>query len=332
MPCSFAQQVPVLWVTGQDTAATAAAAVARLMAVGHQPSALSAAEVEARFPAIKVHPAATIGRDAPAYLCEEDTGYFDPSGALRDLARACAATGRIDLRLRTAAAAVDCDAAGRAVGVRLANGESITAGAIVNTGGPWCLALNTSAGLSLPWNIAPVRIQVLHKTVPGLGTPTGGAFAALPAVCDIEHGVYFRPQLASGQILVSTVRPEEEREVVANADDFNRAADPEMRQRYLSVLHERMPSLEPRGPVSHYSALYTANMDDGHPIIGATPVPGYYIANGFSGHGFKIAPVSGALLAQAITGLTTSEYDTSSDHAFLSPMRQPLGENKGVLG
>jgi glycine/D-amino acid oxidase-like deaminating enzyme len=265
-------------------------------------------------------------------LCEEDTGYFDPNGALRDLARACHASGTINLHMRTAVSAIETDNTGRASGIKLADGSRVSCGAVVNAAGPWCNALNKTAGLDLPWQLAPVRIQVLHKDVPGLGTPQGGAFERVPAVCDLEHGVYFRPQLASQQILISTVRPEEERETVANPDEFNRAADPEMRQRYLGALHERLPTLEPRGRVSHYSALYTSNMDDGHPIIGATPVPGLFVANGFSGHGFKISPMAGALLARAITGLTTPDFDSSSDLDFLSPMRKSFGVNKGVLG
>ena len=104
-----------------------------------------------------------------------------------------------------------------------------------------------------------------------------------------------------------------------------------MRQRYLNALHDRLPLLEPRGSVSHYAALYTANMVDGHPIVGATPVPNLFVANGFSGHGFKISPVVGAMLARQITGLSTPDFDASGGDDFLSPMRAPLGENRGVV-
>lgn len=308
------------------------ASVKRLHAVGHKPSILSGDEVHQRFPAIAVQAPSGLADSDKIYLCEEDTGYFDPSGALRDL-ELVVRKSDMDVHFRSATQAIMTDSSGAATGVQLADGTKIAAGAVINTAGPWCQALNATAGLKLPWKIAPVRIQVIHKAVAGIGTPAGGIFANVPVVCDVQHGVYFRPQLASSQILVSTVRHEEEQEVVEDADNFNRAVDPEMRQQYLNAIHERMPQLPPRGKVSQYSALYTANFDDGYPLVGATPVKNFYIGNGFSGHGFKIAPAVGSLLARAVTGLgPVDAFDTNMGPEFLSPTRAPIGPNRGVLG
>ncbi len=42
------------------------------------------------------------------------------------------------------------------------------------------------------------------------------------------------------------------------------------------------------------------------PILDESPVRGFYIAAGFSGHGFKLAPAVGELMAELITeGRTT---------------------------
>jgi sarcosine oxidase subunit beta len=52
---------------------------------------------------------------------------------------------------------------------------------------------------------------------------------------------------------------------------------------------------------------------DRHPIIGEAPgVAGFYLANGFSGHGFQHAPVAGKLLAELIVGGAATTVDIAS--------------------
>ena len=53
-------------------------------------------------------------------------------------------------------------------------------------------------------------------------------------------------------------------------------------------------------------------------------VDGLWACNGFSGHGFKLAPAVGSLVSQQITGLRTSEWETSVPHDFMGPYRAPL--------
>jgi glycine/D-amino acid oxidase-like deaminating enzyme len=44
---------------------------------------------------------------------------------------------------------------------------------------------------------------------------------------------------------------------------------------------------------------------DAVPVISPVPaVPGFFIASGFSGHGFGIAPGAGHLMADLVTGAT----------------------------
>lgn len=42
------------------------------------------------------------------------------------------------------------------------------------------------------------------------------------------------------------------------------------------------------------------NQDDVHPVVGPSEVEGLYLAYGESGHGFKLAPAIGSLLAQQV--------------------------------
>jgi glycine/D-amino acid oxidase-like deaminating enzyme len=76
-----------------------------------------------------------------------------------------------------------------------------------------------------------------------------------------------------------------------------------------------------------WTGLYEVNTLDGNGIIGAWPgIPGHYLANGFSGHGFQHCHAVGRHLAELILG-----REPSLDLSRLSPQRildrQPLPEN-----
>ena len=72
-------------------------------------------------------------------------------------------------------------------------------------------------------------------------------------------------------------------------------------------------------------------MDYVHPILGQTQIEGFWVANGFSGHGFKLAPAIGSLVAQALTGESAS-HDCPVPLSFLSVDRDPIVlDSKSVL-
>jgi len=55
------------------------------------------------------------------------------------------------------------------------------------------------------------------------------------------------------------------------------------------------------GAIMGYSSMYTVNQDDLHPVVGETSIKGLWACNGFSGHGFKLAPAIGSMVAQQVT-------------------------------
>ena len=59
------------------------------------------------------------------------------------------------------------------------------------------------------------------------------------------------------------------------------------------------------------------------PIVGPTNVDGFWVANGFSGHGFKLAPAVGSMVAQAVSG-TRTDFDTDVPMAFFAVDREPI--------
>ena len=150
------------------------------------------------------------------------------------------------------------------------------------------------------------------------------AFVFSAAVtADISSGIYFRTQNRGQQLVVGSVLEEDEREAVADPDDFPREIDTDFEVAKLHLLHHRLPAMPYRGKVRGYCGLYTVNRNDVHPILGETAIPGFWVANGFSGHGFKLAPAIGSMMAQAITGERT-DFDTRIPVTTYGIGRQPI--------
>jgi sarcosine oxidase subunit beta len=68
---------------------------------------------------------------------------------------------------------------------------------------------------------------------------------------------------------------------------------------------ERFPPFADAGLASSWTGVYDVT-PDWNPVLGSLPeVPGLIVAYGFSGHGFKLAPAVGRVLAQEALGLPT---------------------------
>ena len=78
---------------------------------------------------------------------------------------------------------------------------------------------------------------------------------------------------------------------------------------YVAELGEqvahRFPSFAQAGLASSWTGVYDVT-PDWNPVLGAIPeVPGLIVGFGFSGHGFKLSPAVGRVLAQQALGLPT---------------------------
>jgi glycine/D-amino acid oxidase-like deaminating enzyme len=241
---------------------------------------------------------------------------MDPVDALQDLIAAARARG-VDIRFSTAADDIIVES-GAVTGVRLSDGGVISCGAVVMAAGPWCIPFLDRHGLGGRWPLEPTRIQIAHIDRPA------ELRGELPVCVDMVGGIYFRPQNRGQQIILGSVLEEDEKERVEAPDDFARYADDEFVRPKLHALQHRLRLPDIRGPVRGYSGLYTINRADMHPIVGPTPIAGLHVANGCSGHGFKLAPAIGALLARHVTGVAAADFDTIMDPAFLAYDREPI--------
>ncbi len=316
------QDVGVLWL-GDGRPEWPARDASRLAALGVRTAVLDDAELSARFPAINPCPGAPDVLAADPHRCggggphllELDAGFIDPLDVLADLIDSAREQG-VELRFGAKVVGVELQG-GRVAGARLADGSAVACETLISASGPWCLRLFERIGLDCPWRLEPVRIQVAHLDRPA------GVEGALPVVCDVAGGIYFRPQNRGQQIIVGSVREEDERETVADPDAYADYVDDEFVRTMVFALEHRLRGLAPVRRPRGYSGLYTMNRTDVHPIVGPTPVAGLIVANGFSGHGFKLAPAIGALVARRLAGAAAS-FDTAVDGGFLAFDRQPI--------
>jgi glycine/D-amino acid oxidase-like deaminating enzyme len=105
-------------------------------------------------------------------------------------------------------------------------------------------------------------------------------------------------------------------------------------KRFLEILWPELakfvPAFDTLRLVRGWAGLYAVNSLDGNAILGEWPeLKGFYLANGFSGHGLQQAPAVGRYLSELITGRSLS-----LDLSPFSPQRvlenKPLSETRLV--
>ena len=332
-PLAAYQEIGALWFATEDKSWVETDA-RRLTDLDIAARIIEDDEVKARFPALNTCiQAVDLETGVPhdcsgggTHLLEESAGYMDPQNALQDLVDSLRARNT-EVRFNSRVSHVRV-AGQRTTGVVMADGTELSAGLVLNASGPWCNPILDSVELGGQWPLKPTRIQMVHLNRPE------SVVGPLPVCVDIASGVYFRPQNRGQQIIVGSTREEDEQEFIDHPDDLNPLPDDEFVSARLHALQHRIPALATllrRGGISGYCGLYTVNHADIHPVLGHTPVEGFMVANGFSGHGFKLGPGIGAMLAREITGdALAGDPPVSID--FLSWYRKPLAlDQRNVL-
>ncbi len=153
---------------------------------------------------------------------------------------------------------------------------------IVNAAGPWAGLIGRMAGVDIP--IIPVRRQIMTTT------PIAEVPPDFPFVLDFAQSLYFHRE---GEGILTGMSNQAEK------PGFDQSIDDEFEMVNLEAAIARMPCLEKAGLLSHWAGLYEVT-PDAHPIYGKTPVSGFYVISGFSGHGFMHGPISGKLLSECV--------------------------------
>ena len=173
------------------------------------------------------------------------------------------------------------------------NKGRIACDAVVNAAGPWAGLIGEMAGLQIP--ITPVRREWITTT------PLPALPADFPFVIDFARSLYFHRE--GEGVLTGMSNPNER-------PGFDQAIDPEWELTAMEAAIERLPMLEGAGRQSGGAGLYEVT-PDAHPIFGPTPVEGFWVVAGFSGHGFMHGPIAGKLMAEFLTEGRARSVDVS---------------------
>jgi sarcosine oxidase subunit beta len=173
-------------------------------------------------------------------------------------------------------------------GVQTDRGD-ISAAVVVNAAGPWASRIAQWAGVDLPLNVTREE-EIIFETAAAGGPPR---------LCfsDMALAIYYRPHGAT-QMLVGRGYPKTYESVDPN--DYREQVDVNFIEELTSRLNRRWTSLGNALLVNSYTGLYDVT-PDWHPVLGKVDgVDGFHLCAGFSGHGFKIGPAVGELMAEEI--------------------------------
>jgi glycine/D-amino acid oxidase-like deaminating enzyme len=233
-----------------------------------------------------------------------EDGYLDPKAVLwgfRELAEAAGAeyrTGEVSSILRNGTGVTGVEIDGR---------EHLRSSIVVNAAGAYAAAVAASAGVDIP--VVPVRQQLFRCAIPK------GEQHRLPVILD-PGGVHWRYEdpahpNAPAHIVVARTKWDEPPgdSVVPDFDRWWNELRPD--------LVRRMPRYANATLVDGWGGLYELTPDH-NPVLGEHPLlRGFFLANGFSGHGLMLAPAVGKLLASLIQyGRWEFEADVFTNDRF----------------
>jgi sarcosine oxidase subunit beta len=225
-------------------------------------------------------------------FCSTD-GFVDPYSAMIGfMTRAMEQGARLWRGTEVTGISTDCNGVAAVATSR----ETIATRVVINAAGAWASRIATMVGIDLP--VVPLR-RMLVPTEPFSEYPH-----TAPMTIDMSNGFHFRPEALG--FLLAWNDPEE---TTGYKTDF----EPTFIEKILERAANRVPCFEnvAVNPKKAWAGLYEMTPDH-HPIIGVVPqVPGFFCANGFSGHGVMHAPSTGKILSDLVLRGETDLIDAS---------------------
>lgn len=251
-------------------------------------------ELQSRFPWLNVDglAAGTFG--------ETGEGWFDGYGLMQAFRRKARSLG-VDYRSARVSSVIMTD--GKVSGVRLDDGEEISAGYVVNSCGAEGRRIAATAGFDIPIEVKKRMIFTFKAE---------DKIDRCPLLIDTD-GTYVRGD-SDGFLCGWAPGGEDDPEVDNDFEvDWNLFED-----HIWPVLANRVPAFERIKTGAAWAGYYDMCAYDENVLLGAMPEqPNFFIANGFSGHGLQQSPAMGRGLSELITYGGFRTLDLSE----LSPVR-----------
>ena len=170
---------------------------------------------------------------------------------------------------------------------------TVEAPAVVLAVGPWTNTLAAGLGVEFPYEVSRHKVVTLKGSSP--------YSREWPVVKDLttEDKIYFRYTGGDAMLLGTG----DHGDPIEDPDSLDDRVDTDHLARVSGLMVSRMPPFAEAKLTAGWTGPYDIT-PDWNPIVGAVPdVDGLYVAVGFSGHGFKLAPTIGEALAQTVLGI-----------------------------
>ena len=255
------------------------ASVALQRSVGIDTRLISPTEIREIEPRLRTE-------DLVAGCYEPASGYCNPVETAQGFARAARAAGaRILEDTAVTGLLVEGD---RIRGVRTSGGD-IQAPVVVNAAGLWSAGVAAMAGVALPIHVCRHKISIV-------AWPEADRHPH-PMVYDFVTNIYTRPEMGE-HILVGGLDAEES-EDAADPDAYREGVSLDESTEYLARVSHRFPALADGHIARGYAGCFDVS-PDWHPVLDRVGPAGYHVAAGFSGHGFKLSPAVGHMMAALV--------------------------------
>lgn len=219
-----------------------------------------------------------------ATFCPKD-GHLNPFHTTQAYANAAKRLGA-EIMTYTTVTGIEVEG-GRIKGVNTDKGY-ISTPVVVNTAGGYSRKIGEMAGVDIP--VYPQRHQILvTEPVEPLQGPMYMGFYLNIYCQQTPHGSFIMGRGDANE-----------------PKDFRTTSSWQFMEEMAKSCCNLLPLLRKLSVIRQWSGMYCMTRD-AHPIYGAArEVEGFYMACGFSGHGFMLGPATGLLMAQTILGEPTS--------------------------
>ena len=260
---------------------------------------LSRADVAARYPYLYTDD--VIG----ATYCPTD-GYASNSDVVAAFAKQARRRG-VQIWEETAVRGIRHDGS-RIVAVETDRG-TVSAGAVVCCAGAWSGEIGAMVGTNIP--VYGVKRQAFF-TAPFDALPD-----TLPFVIDMGSGFHFRRE--GPGFLLGESDP-------AQAPGYDTTLDWNWLDTVIEHALYRVPAFENARILSGWAGLYDTSPDH-NGIVGAVPgFTNFYLASGFSGHGFMQSPAVGNAIAEMIVDGASTTIDVAD--LSIERFRDPVARHE----
>lgn len=175
-------------------------------------------------------------------------------------------------------------------GVELRGGEVVEADTVVVAAGWWSAGL--LAGLGIEFPVEAYRSELLI-------VDAGEPLPDLPVVSDLVSLQYCRVE-GAGQFLVGNSDHADFGAKLVHPDSYSNIAGEASIEKYAEKVLHRFPGFADPSVTHTYAGVYDVPPDWNPVIAPVGAVDGLVLAAGFAGHGFKISPAVGDLVADLV--------------------------------